>query len=74
MLVASGMRLDHFLAELGRHRPGHIGCEPAIAHLRVSGTYPLASTHRVLDLLRTTLPVDIHLFTPWWVTVRAARG
>lgn len=74
MLVASGMRLDDFLAELGRHRPGRLGCEPAIAQLRVSGTYPLASTDRVLDLLRTTLPVDIHFFTPWWVTVRAARG
>lgn len=74
MLVASGMRLDDFLAELGRHRPGRLGCEPAIAHLRVSGTYPLASTDRVLDLLRTALPVDIHFLTRWWVTVRAARG
>ena len=74
MLVASGMRLDRFLAELGRHRPGLLHCDPAIAGLRVSGTYPLAETDRVLDMLRTTLPVEIHFMTRYWATVRPARS
>lgn len=72
MLVASGMRLADFLAELARHRPGHLGCDPAVAALRVSGTYPLADTDRVLDALGTTLPVEIRFFTRYWVTVRPA--
>lgn len=73
MLVATGMRLDQFLAELGRHRPGLLHCDPAIAGLRVSGTYPLADTDRVLDMLRTTLPVEIRFMTRYWATVRPAR-
>ncbi|HEX8609681.1 MAG TPA: FecR family protein [Telluria sp.] len=73
MLVASGMRLADFLAELGRHRPGRLGCDDAVADLRVSGSYPLADTGRILDTLRTTLPVEIHFLTRYWVTVRPAR-
>ena len=73
MLVASGMRLQDFLAELGRHRSGHLSCDPAIADLRVSGTYPLADTGRILDMLRTTLPVEVHFMTRYWVTVRPSR-
>ncbi|MBC3916199.1 FecR domain-containing protein [Undibacterium sp. CY18W] len=73
MLVASSMRLADFLAELGRHRPGYLGCDPAIAGLRVSGTYPLADTERILQALCATLPVDIHFLTRYWVMVRPAR-
>ncbi|NHZ41648.1 FecR domain-containing protein [Massilia aquatica] len=73
MLVASGMRLADFLAELGRHRPGRLGCDPAVANLRVSGSYPLADTGRILDTLRTTLPVEIDFLTRYWVTVRPVR-
>lgn len=74
MLVASGMRLDDFLSELARHRRGHVRCDPAVAHLRVSGTYPLADTDRVLELLRTTLHVEVDTYTRWWIAVRRARG
>lgn len=74
MLVATGMRLDRFLAELSRHRPGLLHCDPAIAGLRVSGTYPLADTDRVLDMLRTTMPVEIRFMTRYWATVLPARS
>ncbi|RSZ60479.1 DUF4880 domain-containing protein [Massilia atriviolacea] len=73
MLVASGMRLADFLAELGRHRHGRLGCDAAVADLRVSGSYPLADTGRILDTLRATLPVEIHFITRYWVSVRPAR-
>ncbi|MBZ8140540.1 histidine kinase [Rubrivivax gelatinosus] len=73
VLAVSGLPLAEFLAELGRHRRGHLGCDAAVAGLRVSGTYPLADTERVLDLLRSALPVEIHYATRWWVTVRPAR-
>ena len=73
MLIASGMRLADFLAELSRHRPGRLRCDPAIAELRISGSYPLADTDRILDALPTTLPVEIHFLTRYWVTVRPAH-
>lgn len=74
VLVASGMRLGDFLAELSRHRSGRLSCDPTIASLRVSGSYPLANTDRILDTLRTTLPVEIHFLTRYWVTVRRRAG
>lgn len=73
MLVASSMRLGDFLAELGRHRPGYLSCDPAIVDLRVSGSYPLDDTGRILDALRIALPVEIHFFTRYWVMVRPVR-
>lgn len=74
MLIASGMRLQDFLAELDRHRPGRLSCDPAITDLRVSGTYPLADTDRILDTLRTTLPVEVHFLTRYWVTLKPERS
>lgn len=72
ILVASGMPLAEFLAEVGRHRHGRLACAPDIAHLQVSGTYPLADTEHILDALRTSLPVRIEYLTRYWVTVRSA--
>lgn len=73
MLVASRMRLADFLAELDRHRPGRLNCAPEVAGLRLSGTYPLDDPERILHALPATLPVEIHYFTRYWATVRAAR-
>lgn len=70
MIVAQDMPLADFLAELGRHRPGHLACDPAVARLKVSGTYPTADTDRVLDMLATTLPIELAFVTRYWVTVR----
>ena len=72
MLVASRMRLEDFLAELGRYRRGRLGCDPAVAGLHVSGAYPLADTDRVLAALTSSLPVEIHSFSRYWVMVRPA--
>lgn len=46
MIIASSMRLANFLAELDRHRPGKLNCDPAVADLRVSGTIP-SPTRRI---------------------------
>ena len=73
MLVAARMRLDDFLAELGRYRRGRLGCDPAVAHLLVSGAYPLADTDRVLAALTSALAVEVHFFSRYWVTVRAQK-
>ncbi|MDN2710465.1 FecR domain-containing protein [Janthinobacterium sp. SUN118] len=73
MLVAHDMPLAEFIGELARYRHGRLACDPAIAHLRVSGIYPLADTGQVLDMLTRTLPVDVRQTTRFWVTVVAHR-
>lgn len=69
MLVARDMPLERFLAALSRHRPGRIRCAPEVAQLRVSGTYPLADTDRVLAALQRALPVQVKTFTRYWISV-----
>ena len=73
MLVAHDMPLADFIRELARYRHGRLACDPAIAHLRVSGIYPLADTTQVLDMLTRTLPVDVRQSTRFWVTVTPHR-
>ncbi|MFM0727007.1 FecR domain-containing protein [Paraburkholderia strydomiana] len=74
LIVAGGMRLGDFIDELGRYRAGHLSCDPAVAGLRLSGTYPLADTDRVLDTVTRILPVEVVFITRYWATVRAARS
>ncbi|MEB0010895.1 FecR domain-containing protein [Glaciimonas sp. Gout2] len=71
LLTPDNMRLDDFLAELGRYRHGYLGCAPEVAHLRLVGVYPLADTDRILTTLAATLPVHIRRRSSWWVTVEA---
>jgi transmembrane sensor len=68
-LVIRDMRLGDFLAELGRYRSGHIGCDPRAAELRLSGVYRLDDTERLLAILPSVLPVRIDYRTRFWVQV-----
>jgi transmembrane sensor len=72
MLVASDMPLGEFLGELARYRAGRISCAPEVAHLRVSGTYPLGDTERILGALQRALPIRVRFFTRYWVSVQPA--
>ncbi|WDY58816.1 FecR domain-containing protein [Pseudomonas sp. PSKL.D1] len=69
MLVATQMRLTDFLAELARYRQGQLGCSERVADLRVSGSYPLDDSDRILQMLEVALPVRVRRFTRYWVTV-----
>lgn len=71
MLVAAHMRLADFLDELGRYRRGQLNCDPRVADLLISGSYPLDDSERILDLLEISLPVKVRRFTRYWVTVQA---
>lgn len=74
MIVAQDMPLGDFIAELARHRPGWLSCAPSVASLRVTGTYPLDDTTKVLDMLTRSLPVEIHYRTQFWASVQPWRA
>lgn len=69
MLVVNDWRLSDFVSELQRYRPGHLGCDPAIASLRISGAFHLGNTDTILDNLTSTLPVRIRRFSRFWASV-----
>jgi transmembrane sensor len=67
MIVAANTRLQDFIEELSRYRRGYLGCAPEVADLRVSGTYPLDDTDRILKALTQSLPLQLHYVSPYWV-------
>lgn len=69
-LVIDDWRLDRTLAELQRYRPGFVGCADNIAHLRLSGAFPLDDTDRALTAIAQALPVRIDTRTRYWISVR----
>ena len=71
VISAHNMRLDDFLAELGRYRSGLVRCSEAVAGLRVSGTYQLEDTDQVLKLVTQSLAIDVTYRSRYWVTVSA---
>jgi transmembrane sensor len=69
VLRAEKTRLDDFIRELGRYRPGLLRCDPAVAGLLISGTFQLRDTDQILRALSQTLPVSVEYRTAYWVTV-----
>ena len=71
-LVAEQMRLGSFLDELARYRAGIIRYDQRVADMLVSGVFPLPDTDRILQSLLQALPLHIHSFSRYLITVHAA--
>ncbi len=68
-LVAEQMPVSQFINELSRYRSGILRCDDAVAHLKVSGVFPLNDTDKALQQMAQALPVSIHSRTRYWVTI-----
>ncbi|EJN10148.1 FecR domain-containing protein [Herbaspirillum sp. YR522] len=60
-LIARSMRLHDFIAELSRYSRDSLACDPAVAQLRVSGSFPLDNPDQILETLAATLDVQIEI-------------
>lgn len=69
MILADNMRLDDFLAEVGRYRHGIIRCDSRVAGLRLSGAFPLNDTGAIIASLPGTLPVRIASVSPYLIMI-----
>ena len=67
LLVARDMPLSRVLDELGRHRHGHLGCDPQIANRPISGNFSLADTDTTLVFLAEAHGLRLHQLTRYWV-------
>jgi transmembrane sensor len=65
-IVARGMRLDDFMIELSRYSKEALSCDPGIAGLRVSGSFPLDDIGKVLEALRITLDIQTETLPGFW--------
>jgi transmembrane sensor len=69
LFAAHQIRLAELCAELGRYRSGVLRCHPAVADMRVSGTFPIGNDDAALRLLEKTLPLRISSLGRYWVTI-----
>lgn len=72
MLSVNGWRLDEFIEELGRYRPGVLRCEHSVRGLSISGAYRIDDTDTILENLSKTLPVKVRYMTRYWVSIEPA--
>lgn len=72
MLVANRMRLDRFLAELGRYRAGILRCDADVAGREVTGAFRIDDTDKALDVLASVLDLSLRYRTRYWVSVGRA--
>ncbi|OBV40110.1 transmembrane sensor [Janthinobacterium psychrotolerans] len=71
-LLVNDRSLGEVVAELARYRRGRLACDPRIAHMRISGVFPLADTDRALLLLVQSFPLRLRSTTRYWVSLEAA--
>ncbi|NMZ71040.1 FecR family protein [Pseudomonas peli] len=69
VLMAQNLPLGDFLRDLSRYRQGLLRWDPALESLRITGSFRLDNTDRVLSLLAASLPLEVHSRTRYWVTL-----
>lgn len=69
VLMAQDQPLGDFLRELDRYRPGVLRWAPSLEALRVTGSFRLDNTDRILSLLAASLPLQVQSRTRYWVTL-----
>ncbi|WP_028695947.1 FecR domain-containing protein [Pseudomonas cremoricolorata] len=65
-LIVADWRLDAFIAELARYRPGRLVCDEQAAGLRISGIFQVDDSDAVLANLSGTLPIRVRWISRWW--------
>lgn len=68
-LLVNDRALAEVLAELSRYRRGRLGCDDAVAGLRISGVFPLDDIGRALSLLTQSFPLRMRSLTRYWITL-----
>jgi transmembrane sensor len=71
-LMVVDMPLRDLLVELGRYRKGMLTCSDDIAHLKISGAFPVDNTDRALAAITRAFPVKEMRLTRYWVRLTGA--
>jgi len=70
ILSVVDMPLNEFLIELDRYYTGYLRCDPAIADIVISGSFPLSDINAIFSSLQNTHPIRAHSMTKYWVTFK----
>ena len=71
-LMVVDMPLRDLLSELSRYRKGILTCSNGIAHLKISGAFPIDDTDRAVAAITRAFPVKEIRLTRYWVRLTGA--
>jgi transmembrane sensor len=71
VLSVIDLPLSEFLVELDRYYTGYLRCDPAIADVLISGSFPLNDINAIFSSLQNTHPIQAHAITKYWITFKA---
>lgn len=71
-IIADKMSLAEFVAELSRYNLGVLRCDPTIAHLEISGAFPINDMDATLNSISKTLSIRVENLTRYWITLKPA--
>ncbi|MDO4905124.1 MAG: FecR domain-containing protein [Lautropia sp.] len=66
LIVARQMELARFVDELQRYSSTRLSCDPNVARLPVSGSFPIADLKRVFVWLAQTMPLQVEVQNRQW--------
>ena len=69
MLTFRDAPLSEVVETLARYRSGVLRCDPTVAELRLSGTFPLEDPDAIAQVIAQTLPISLRFVTRYWVTL-----
>lgn len=70
ILSVVDMPLNEFLIELDRYYTGYLRCDPAIADVLISGSFPLSDINAIFSSLQHTHPLRVHAVSKYWITFK----
>lgn len=70
ILSVADLPLNEFLTELDRYYTGYLRCDPAIANVLISGSFPLNDINAIFSSLQNTHPIRAQSITKYWVTFK----
>lgn len=73
VLVVEDAPLADVCEALGRYRAGVLQVEPAVAGLRVTGTFPLRDTERALQALAASQSLQVRGVAPGWTRLGVGK-
>ncbi len=68
-IIALNRPLAELLADISRYRHGVLRCDPRIAQLKVSGSFPIDNTDLALAALESGFSLRITRYSRYWVNV-----
>ncbi len=70
ILSVVDMPLNEFLIELDRYYTGYLRCDPEIADVLISGSFPLSDINAIFSSLQHTHPLRVHAVSKYWITFK----